>query len=99
MAIMLEHPPVILCQCVLPCFQPFRNADGEWSEVGCLQPTGHEGEHSPDGPGAITYRDPAQHDGPRVVLHREADRPDWWIGQCRRCERSYNVGTYQADLQ
>lgn len=89
MTIELERPPVILCQCVLPCFQPFQTADGAWSEVGCMQPAGHEGDHTPEGPGAITYREPPQHDGPRIVMHRVQEGSPMWTGSCRRCERAY----------
>lgn len=88
--LVLEHRPIVICQCIPPCFMPFRDEMGEWASVGCLMPTGHEGEHGPDGPGEVIYRDPPARTGFRVVL-RKADGLDVWSGHCQRCHRNYSM--------
>ncbi len=88
---LFEHRPVVICQCVLPCFEPFRegvDVDGPWSEVGCMMPKGHAGDHGMDGTGGITYRDPPKPEGPRVVL-RNKNGADIWEGDCHQCQRHY----------
>lgn len=88
--LLLERVPILVCQCVLPCFLPFRTEDGTWSDVGCLLSTGHEGDHSPDGPGELVYRDPPQLLGQRVPMRRVGDS-NLYEGHCKKCHRGYSM--------
>lgn len=94
MTVMFERPvQVIVCQCIVPCFQPYRVSDDEWSDAGCLREHGHDGDHGPDGPGAVTFRDPPERTGPRVVL--QSISAHVWSGTCTRCQSVYHMAVTQ----
>lgn len=82
--LVLEHRPVVICQCHNPCYSPFRNEDGEWSELGCLRWKGHPGDHGLD----ESQEDKPLTVGPRVVLRFE---DGMWTGNCHRCDRLYSL--------
>lgn len=93
MRVMFERPvQIVLCQCQHPCFLPFRVGDGEdaqWSDTGCLKVKGHEGKCGLDGPGIITYREPPERIGPRVLLREIGENV--WAGTCSVCGREYKA--------
>lgn len=98
MTIQLERPIVLICQCVPACFHPALPADHQPGDAvpGCMLPSGHEGDHSPDGPGDFTYVE-GRTAGPRVVLREAA--PLWYDGQCPRCKRVYTVDVRYSGQQ
>lgn len=87
-----EEPPVVICQCRIPCHKPVKDEAGQW--YGCVLVEKHEGECSLEGgSGELEYNETPSRFGPRIVL-----RPVDGIlsGHCPRCHRDYRVAVTSA---
>lgn len=95
---------MIICQCVLPCRLPFRDADGDWQ--GCALAAGHpddlfgEGGHSLDGPGVIHYRPGTETAGmgPRLMPKPSEENRGELVAECWRCKAVYRVSVHAEAL-
>lgn len=89
--LVLEHRPVVICQCVVACHHPFKEeGSDEWSPVGCLRYRGHTGDH-----GLEDTEPKPTNIGPRVTLreHRDLDgkAPSYYEGRCWNCTATYRM--------
>lgn len=86
MPYVLEHDPVVICQCYVPCFRPYESEPGVWSSVGCGKYRGHPGPHGPD-----EEEKPARV-GPRIRLRPiEPDGSSMYQGRCWNCGAVYTL--------